>query len=49
MWNLKSGTNDSIYKMEMDSQIYRTDLWLPKGRGDMGVNWEFGISTYKLL
>ena len=31
MWNLKYGTNDSIYKTETDSQTERTDLWLPKG------------------
>ena len=33
MWNLKYGTNESIYKTEIDSQIQRTDLWLPRGRG----------------
>ena len=27
MWNLKYGTN------ERDSQMQRTDLWLPKRRG----------------
>ena len=31
MWNLKYGTNDCIYKTEIDSQTERTDLWLPKG------------------
>ena len=24
-------------------------LWLPKGKGGGGVNWELGISRYKLL
>ena len=33
MWNLKYGTNEPVYKTEADSQTYRTDLWLPRGRG----------------
>ena len=31
MWNLKYGTNESIYKTEMDSRIRRTNMWLPSG------------------
>ena len=38
MWNLKYDTNEFIYKIEIDSQIYRTDLWLPRvGVGRLGV------------
>ena len=33
MWNLKHDTNEPIYKAETDSQIYRTELELPRGRG----------------
>ena len=33
MWNLKYNTNELIYETEADSQTYRTDLWLPRGRG----------------
>ena len=29
MWNLKYDTNETIYKRETDSQMWRTDLWLP--------------------
>ena len=32
MCNLKYDTNEPIYKTETDSQTYRTDLWLPRGR-----------------
>ena len=32
MWNLKYGTNDPIYKTETNSQTYKIDLWLAKGR-----------------
>ena len=33
MWNLKYGTSESIYRTETDSQTWRPDLWLPRGRG----------------
>ena len=33
MWNLKYGINEPVYKTETDSQTWRTDLWLPRGRG----------------
>ena len=31
MWNLKYDTNELIYETETDSQVQRTDLWLPRG------------------
>ena len=30
MWNLKTYTNDLIYKTEIDPQTKKTSLWLPK-------------------
>ena len=33
VWNLKYGINEHIYKIETDSQMWRTDLWLPRGWG----------------
>ena len=33
MQNLKYDTNEFIYKTETDSQIQKTNLWLPKGKG----------------
>ena len=32
MWNLKHDTNELLYKIETDSQTYKTGLWLPSGR-----------------
>ena len=32
MWNLKYGTDEPIYRTETDSQTWRTDVWLPRGR-----------------
>ena len=37
MWDLKYGTNAPVY--ETDSNTWRTDLWLPRGRGK---GWEGG-------
>ena len=44
-------TSHHIYETKRDSQIQRTDLWLPWGRGDRGgKEWEWnGISRGKLL
>ena len=36
LWNLKSDTNEFIYKMETNSQTQRTDSWLSGGRGCRG-------------
>ena len=44
----KNDTNEFIYKTEIESQTLRTNLWLPKGKGKGGINWEFGINTYTL-
>ena len=47
-WNLKYNTNESIYKI--DSQTQRRDFCLPRWRvGDGGKNQEFGISRWKLV
>ena len=31
MWNLKKDTNELISETEIDSQTYKTNLWLPEG------------------
>ena len=43
MWNLKN-----IYKTVKDSQTQKTNLWLPKGKGQ-GINQEYEINRYILL
>ena len=32
MWNLKSDTNELIYKTETDSQTWKANLWSPEGK-----------------
>ena len=49
MWNLKYGTGEPTYKTGTDSQTWRTHLWLPRGRGDGGKDWETGICRSKLV
>ena len=42
-------TNKLIYETETDSQTWRTRLWLPRGRGEREMDWEFGVTICKLL
>ena len=44
MWNLKYGTNEPVYKTKIDSQIQRTDLWLPRGRV-VGEGWAGSVGS----
>ena len=49
MWNLKYGTNEPIYKIETSSDR-ENRLVIAKGVwGGSGMEWEFGVSTGKLL
>ena len=36
MQNLKYDTNELMYETEIDTQTYKTNLWLPKGKVDEG-------------
>ena len=37
MWYLrKKYTNEHIYKTEIDPQTWKTNSWLPNGKGDEG-------------
>ena len=36
MWNLIYGIYELIYETEIDSQTYKTNLGLPKGKGGGG-------------
>ena len=40
MQNLKYDTKELIYQIDADSQMWRTDLWLPRGRGG---EWKDGV------
>ena len=32
IWNVIYGTSEPIYRKEINSRTWRTDLWLPRGR-----------------
>ena len=51
MWNLKKkgGTNEFIYKTEVESWMQETNLWLPGDKGGGGINWEIVTDIYTLL
>ena len=45
MWNLKYGTNELIYKTEIDIEV----RLMGRGEGGKGgKDWEFGITRCKL-
>ena len=46
---LKNNANECICKTETDSQIQKTNLWLPKGRNGGGTDLRYEISRYELL
>ena len=40
----KYGPDEPIYKTETDSQTWRTDMWLPRGKGErMGWTRSLGL------
>ena len=49
MWDLNNITNEPIYKIETDSQTQKTNLLLPKGKEERGINKELRINRYTLL
>ena len=49
VWNLKYGTNELIYKTEIDSVIEIKLAVARKVWGGRRVDWEFGIGQCKLL
>ena len=49
-WNLKIDTNELTYKTEADSQTWKTNLCLPKGKGGgIGINQELEVNIRILL
>ena len=50
----KNGTDEPVYKAEIETQIQRTNVWTPTGEGGGaggggGMNWEIGIDIYTLI
>ena len=50
MWNVKkNGTNELIYKMEIESTDVENKFTVTKGESKGEINWETGIDIYTLL
>ena len=49
----KNGTDELVCRAEIETQMWRTNVWTPRGesgRGGGGVmNWEIGIGIYTLI
>ena len=45
----KNGTNELIYKTRVESQMQKTNLWLPEGKEEEGISQETRINIYTLL
>ena len=43
------GIGDLIYKAEIEIQMQRTNLWIPRWKGAEGMSWEIRIDMYTLL
>ena len=49
MWNLKKDTNELIYKIEIDSQTQKTNLWLTKGKRGEGKIRSLGLTYINII
>ena len=45
----KIGIDHLIYKAEIETQTWRTNVWIPREKEEGGMNWEIGIDKYTLL
>ena len=45
----KGGTNELIYKTEIELQMSKTNLWLSGGKRVEGINREMWIDIYAVL
>ena len=44
IWNLKNGTDEPIYRVGMEAQMYRMNLWTHGGKE--GMKWESSTDIY---
>ena len=55
MWNLENGTDELVCKAEIETQMQRTNIWIPRGENGGGgggggvLNWAIGIDMYTLM
>ena len=49
MESRKNGIDDLICKAEIQTQTWRTHVWMTRGKEVGGMNWEVGIDMDILL
>ena len=54
MWNLENGTDESVYRAEIETQKQRRNVWTPRGKSSGGgggdvMNCAIGIDMYTLM
>ena len=50
MWSLIKEIQKDLFIKQKQTQILKSNLWLPKGKlWREGINWENGINIYTLL
>ena len=42
----KNGIDELMCKVEIESQMQRTNIWTPRGEKGGGMNWKIGIDIY---
>ena len=45
----KNATDEPICKVEMETQMERTNVWTQRGERRGGMNWEIGKDIYTIL
>ena len=45
----KNGIDNLICKVETETQIWRTNIWITRWGREGGMNWDIGIDIYTLL
>ena len=52
MWNLENGTDELVCRAEIETKMWRTNVWTPRkesGGGGGVLNWAIGIDMYTLM
>ena len=48
MESRKNSTDEPICKTEIETQMWRTNIWTARGERRGGMNWEIGTDVYTL-
>ena len=46
MWNLENGIEELVCRAGIETQSYRTDVWICGAEDGGAMNWEIGTGMY---